>query len=156
MRYFFSYIYHFLASNSRHGTHSPFVYALAEQVIYNASYKSKHFVQYPEGFNPRYRTVLNNILSFWEISALDKDLSNPDVAAFWLQGGAFDHEALLDLVEQGKVLVIHEPYAKAQRALWQSLIADERVTVSINLFHFGLILHRAGQRKEDFLLRWLG
>src|SRR5690606_3191570 len=39
MRYYFDYIYHFLVSNSRHGTHSPFVYALTEKVIYNPSYK---------------------------------------------------------------------------------------------------------------------
>jgi len=153
MRYLISYIYHFFVSNSRHGTHSPFVYSLAEQVIYNPEYKCLSIVDYPEGFNPKYKDLLNKILGFWKLSEISKDINNPDPTVYWVNSSVKDINKLLELVDKGKVLIIHEPYKKNQAGLWKGLIEDERVTVSINLFHFGIVMKREGQRKEDFLLR---
>jgi len=39
IRFFIDYFKHFLTSNSRHGVHSPFVYNLVDQVIYDFSDK---------------------------------------------------------------------------------------------------------------------
>lgn len=153
MRYLLSYIYHFFISNSRHGTHSPFVYSLAEKVIYNPVYKSRQHVDYPEGFSPKYWNLLNKILSYWEVPNLNTDLKDSIAKAYWIEGPEHNFPELLNLVEQGKILIVHQPYQKAQKRLWKNLIADERVIVSINLFHFGIVLKRDGQRKEDFLLR---
>src|SRR5690606_16115486 len=36
LRFHFEYVRHFLMSHSRHGTHSPFVYRLVDEVIYAA------------------------------------------------------------------------------------------------------------------------
>lgn len=152
MRYYFDYIYHFLVSNSRHGTHSPFVYALTEKVIYNPSYKSPNFVEFTEGFNPNYFPLLKKILSFWEVNMLSDDLQNLDAQSY-LVNGEEDSEVILPLIDAGKIIVFHEPYK--QKRQWKKLIADQRVTVSINLFHFGILLKRDGQRKQDFLLRYL-
>lgn len=152
MRYYFDYIYHFLVSNSRHGTHSPFVYALTEKVIYNPSYKGQNFVEFPEGFKPNYFPLLKNIWSFWEVNTLSKDLQDMDAQSYWIDEKE-DSEVILSLIDAGKIIVFHEPYK--QKRLWKKLIADQRVTVSINLFHFGILLKREGQRKQDFLLRYL-
>ncbi|GGE07124.1 MULTISPECIES: hypothetical protein [Sphingobacterium] len=152
MRYLFNYIYHFLISNSRHGTHSPFVYALAEKVIYNPTFKSKNFVEFPEGFKVKYYSKLKNILSFWEIEKLTDDLKENDSEAYWVKN-IQDQEELISLIDSGKILIIHEPYKQIKK--WKTLISNEEVTVSINLFHFGILLKREAQRKEDFLLRYL-
>ena len=152
MRYYFDYIFHFLVSNSRHGTHSPFVYALTEKVIYNPSYKSPNFVKFPEDFNPDYFPLLKKILSFWEANELSMDLKNLEAQSYWIDGKA-DSDLILPLIDAGKFIVFHEPYKHKEQ--WKKLITDQRVTVSINLFHFGILLKRDGQRKQDFLLRYL-
>lgn len=152
MRYLFNYIYHFLISNSRHGTHSPFVYALAEKVIYNPTFKSKHHVDFPEGFKVKYYSKLKNILSFWGIEKFTDDLKENNSEAYWVKT-IQDEEELISLIDSGKILIIHEPYKQIKK--WKTLISNKEVTVSINLFHFGIILKREGQRKEDFLLRYL-
>jgi len=128
------------------------VYALTEKVIYNPSYKSQNFVEFPEGFNPNYFSLLKKIWSFWEVNALSKDLQDMDAQSYWIDGKE-DSEVILPLIDAGKIIVFHEPYK--QKWLWKELIADQRVTVSINLFHFGILLKREGQRKQDFLLRYL-
>lgn len=152
MRYYFDYIYHFFVSNSRHGTHSPFVYALTEKVIYNPNYKGQNFVEFPEGFKPNYIPLLKKIWSFWEVNTLSKDLQDMGAQSYWIDGKE-DADVILSLIDAGKIIVFHEPYQ--QKRLWKKLIADKRVTVSINLFHFGILLKREGQRKQDFLLRYL-
>lgn len=152
MRYYFDYIYHFFVSNSRHGTHSPFVYALTEKVIYNPNYKGQNFVEFPEGFKPNYIPLLKKIWSFWEVNTLSKDLQDMGAQSYWIDGKE-DADVILSLIDAGKIIVFHEPYQ--QKRLWKKLIADPRVTVSINLFHFGILLKREGQRKQDFLLRYL-
>lgn len=83
---------------------------------------------------------------------LSDDLQNPDAQSY-LVNGEEDSEVILPLIDAGKIIVFHEPYK--QKRQWKKLIADQRVTVSINLFHFGILLKRDGQRKQDFLLRYL-
>ena len=157
MHYALRYICHFLASNSRHGTHSPFVYALADQVIYNPNYNINRFIKFPEAFNAPYITLLGKILDFWGIDQRSTEMDGRPVRAVWLREvDQVDAEEILETIRQGQVLIIHEPYRKNVRRLWKQLTADSRVTVSINLFHFGLLLQREGQRKEDFLLRYPG
>jgi len=128
------------------------VYALTEKVIYNPSYKGHNFVEFPEGFKPNYFSLLKKIWSFWEVNTLSEDLQDMDVQSFWIDGKE-DSEVILSLIDAGKIIVFHEPYK--QKRQWKKLIADKRVTVSINLFHFGILLKREGQRKQDFLLRYL-
>jgi hypothetical protein len=156
MRYLISYLYHFIVSNSRHGTHSPFVYDLASKVIYNVAYKSSNHVDFPVGFNPKYLPLLKKILSYWKFEKLGDDINNKDVNAYWINQPNIEVEELLKLVDEGKILIVDKPYSVKNKGLWNKLIDDRRVIVSINMFHFGIVLKREGQRKEDFLLRYLG
>lgn len=154
MWYFLKYIRHYLISNSRHGTHSPFVYALADQAIYNKSFQSNHLVKYPEGFNPKYKTLLNKILSYWKIERLSDDLEDLNAQAVWIKDiQQYELETLLQAIRAGKMLIIDQPHKRKHFKPWKALWQQEEVIVSIDLFSFGILLHRNGQRKEHFLLR---
>ncbi len=156
MRYFLYYIYHYFISNSRHGTHSPFVYALADQVVYNKQYQADASVSYPDRFQVPYQLLLHRILYYLEVSSIGigNSLDDKSVDAFWFNRVQDeDIETILNLIAAGKIVVMDKPYSKYQFKAWKDLISDQRVTVSINLFHFGILLKRDAQHKEDFLLR---
>lgn len=155
MRYVVRYFYHFLVSNSRHGTHSPFVYALADSVIYNPHYQPDYSLEVPPGFNPSYFKLLQKILAFWKVDKISADLQDQDSPAFWLDSNdRVDMEQVLEMVHRGKVCIVHAPYSRGGHRVWKQLIQDPRVIVSLNLFHFGMLIHRQGQTKENFLLRY--
>ncbi|MGH2623250.1 MAG: hypothetical protein ACRDE7_06275 [Sphingobacterium sp.] len=156
MRYVLSYIYHFFISNSRHGTHSPFVYALAEQVIYNRQYKLKRHVEFLVGVRLTYKPLLEKILDYLLISTVSKEANNNLGEACWSCSPVeMKVEEVLMAIEAGKLVIVDQPYKKSNRKFWKTIIKDPRVIVSINLFHFGLLMYRQGQQKEDFLLRYL-
>src|SRR5690606_31069785 len=99
MRYLISYVWHYLVSHSRHGTHSPFVYALADQVIYNPNYNITRFVKFPEGFNAPYITLLGKILDFWGIDQLSTELDGRLARAVWLREvDQVDAEEILETI----------------------------------------------------------
>lgn|SRR5690606_24822199 len=155
MWYVLSYIHHFFISNSRHGTHSPFVYALADQVIYNRDHKTINQVDFPAGCNLKYKPLLNKILAYLSITTVSQNDSNTSADAYWIcSPEKADVEKLLNAVKGGKMVILDGPYKRAHRKFWKTMINDPRVIVSINLFHFGVVLHREGQHKEDFLLRY--
>lgn len=153
MRHLYDYIYHFLISNSRHGTHSPFVYALADQVIYQKDYERKGEVAVPASIPAHQKELIKNILSFWGIAKLGDDWNDVEAEAYWLEKLPALDDALFQVLTSGKPLFVKNPYSRQNRAHWRHLLQKKEVTVSINLFHFGILLHRPVQHKEDFLLR---
>lgn len=155
MRYLISYVWHYLVSHSRHGTHSPFVYDLADQVIYNSSYSSGKSIAHPVEMHADYQNLLFKILGRLDVAQITDDLGAREVDGYWIKTlKKKDVDLLLNRITEGKIVAIHDPYGKNINKLWKQLTADSRVTVSINLFHFGLLLQRDGQRKENFLLRY--
>lgn len=89
------------------------------------------------------------------IQKLSTNLEDLSAGAFWIESSEkWRVDQALDRVEEGKIVVVHQPYGQDQKQLWDTMRLDARVTISINLFHFGILLYRAGQRKEDFLLRY--
>lgn len=155
MRYYWDLVSHFLKANSRHGTHSPFVYQLADEVIYRRAEVSDSAIAIPAGFLPRYAALVQGILVALGQRALRESLPLAPQEALWLEKLPADIHSLLLAVEQGHILVVHEPYvSSASKASWQALIQDPAVVVSLDLFHVGLVMARSGQRKEHFCLRY--
>lgn len=76
--------YPLFVSNSRHGTHSPFVYALADQVIYVPSATCRQRTILPEGFSAGYRDLLADILSHWSIPNLTEYPELVNTSAVWV------------------------------------------------------------------------
>lgn len=155
MFYIWKQIIHFFVSNSRHGTHSPFVYALADQVIYVPSATCRQRTILPEGFSAGYRDLLADILSHWSIPNLTEYPELVNTSAVWVTQEPFTVGELVELVGEGKIVIVHEPYrTKHSLKKWQALCHDPTIVISIDLFHFGVVLQRTGQRKEHFFLRY--
>jgi len=144
---------HFICSNSRHGTHSPFVYRIAQDVVYNEDTRSDRVgvdVDFSLRETPRYFPLLEDILSFLDVSVLHNGESLK--GAYWTNLQAENLEQLVHRIEEGQILVIHEPYRHYEK--WKELILNQAITVSIDFFYFSIVLKRETQRKEDFKLRY--
>lgn|SRR5690606_6309123 len=155
MRYYWDLIRHFFVSNSRHGTHSPFVYGLASRVIYHVSRVQPRMMKVPLDFNPKYRTLLLDILIYMNVEELGYLAQSNQAEALFTNLKNDVADEITDAVRAGKVVVVHEPFQTIKtKRLWQQLVQSTDVVVSINLFHFGLLMYRKEQRKENFRLRY--
>ena len=155
MRYYWDLIRHFFISNSRHGTHSPFVYGLACHVIYHVSRVQPHTVAVPVDFNLKYKNLLLDILTYIDIQELAYWGQSDHAAALFVDSPNIPSEEITEVVRAGKMVVIHEPFqTRETKRTWQKFVQSTDIVVSINLFHFGLLIYREGQRKEDFVLRY--
>jgi predicted O-methyltransferase YrrM len=62
--------------------------------------------------------------------------------------------SLLKNVHNDSVIIFDDIYwSKDMTAAWQQIIANEKVTVSIDTFQWGLVFFRKEQRKEHFVIR---
>lgn len=155
MRYYWDLIRHFFVANSRHGTHSPFVYDLASRVIYPVSRVQPQMLDVPVDFNPKYRSLLLDMLTYMEIKKVAYFGSATHSDALFADLGETSVDEITEVVRLGKVIIVHEPFqSRETKRAWQKLVQSADITVSINLFHFGLLMQRKEQRKENFVLRY--
>ena len=136
MFYFLKKISHFLTSNSRHGTHSPFVYALADDLIYNNSIV-------------RGKSLIDDIISYYESkghaynSFLITDLNTHTL------------EELLQLQESYFMVFLKDIHRRgSDERVWKGMQTHTDFVVLIDLFEFGIVCKRKEQPKENFKLRY--
>jgi len=156
LRYYIDKWLHFFAAHSRHGTHSPFVYRLVDEVIYAKRLpgEPRDKVQRLIGrlihrFQPGMVFMLTNkpipttTLDFVIIDADALEAPAAQVAAFWPQ------------LHAGSVLVLLDVYRTAEsKTLWRSIKMKPEVTVTIDMYRMGLVFFRSGQAKEGFKIRY--
>lgn len=142
------YILHFLGSNSRHGTHSPFVYALAEQVIYKRGWNTGKATK-------GYKRLLSEIADHFEVTYTSMPSDHGKDKALWLTNPQISVEELVLWQHQFRYIVLEHIHRSAEdRNRWRSLQGDERFVVTIDLFFFGLVFYRTEQSKQHFKLRY--
>jgi len=57
-------------------------------------------------------------------------------------------------ISEGTIFIFDDIYwSQGMMNAWQKIKANSDVTVTIDLFHFGIVFFRKGQVKEDFLVR---
>lgn len=136
MSYFIKKIAHYLFANSRHGTHSPFVYALADELIYNKNIPRG--VSLMEDIQDYYIKKLNKQKTDFLVTTL-KEKTLEDIAGL--------QDCYFMIFLQG----IHHKDCIRQ---WKSMQDDKRFIVLIDLFEFGIVCKRTEQPKETFRLRY--
>ncbi len=156
--FYVDYAIHFLMSHSRHGTHSPFVYRLVDEVIY-APRKGQEPL-------PKVERLITRLIGRFTPDAIyrigDRPTKHPvdfviaDVGDLeTVASTAFSIKQLWPQFHAGSVLVLIGIYRnKRMKALWRSIQMRPDVTVTIDLFHLGLVFFHKGQAKENFRIRF--
>lgn len=155
VRFYIDYLIHLLSAKSRHGTHSPFVYRLVDEVFYARPQadeppdKIKRLtVRLIDRFKPKrvYRVgdrLPDEPLDFVIAEGTDADRISYQLHKLWTA------------LHPGSVAVLEGIYRnEGMRRLWLSLKAKPEVTVTVDLFHVGLVFFHYGQAKENFKIRY--
>lgn len=134
MIYFLQKIKHYLTANSRHGTHSPFVYALADELIYNKNID-------------RGDSLMGDIITYFEAKGIGRD------AFLVTDFNSHSVEDLVHLQDAYFMIFVKDIYRDANhRRIWKAMQAHKDFVVLIDLFEFGIICKRKEQPKENFKL----
>ena len=157
LRFYLDWMVYFVKANSRHGTHSPFVYRLVDEVIYpkrkvgEPGNRVKRLIaRLIDRFQPAvvYHTVDEGQLP---ASPVDFVVVNCNDG----RGAETRIEALWPLLHQNSVLVLVGHYRnKRAKRQWKAIEGRAEATVTIDLFRMGLVFFRAGQAKENFKIRY--
>lgn len=147
MQYLWQLLFHFFSSNSRHGTHSPFVYSIADEVIYAKSQRSKAV--------NKQQLLLSDLATYFEVDYASSLLETGNNKALIIADMMEDVEQLVVLQRRFRYLVIPDIYKDCRKKrLWESICYDSRFIVCIDLFYYGLVFYRKEQPKEFFKLRF--
>ncbi len=162
IRYAFDFVTHWLSANTRHGTHSPFVYRLLDEVVYIDRIAE---VPLPVSFSSlKLNQVVQRIIEDHGANQpMVYDLADPfeikPAAAVIVQLSVNVKpkqalERLLAASQPDTLLIIPGIYRnKWVKKVWDTVKAYPNVTVSIDFFHFGLLYFHKGQAKENFKIR---
>lgn len=195
LKFALSYFLHQLKAINRHGLHSPFVYRLVDEVIYDFSDK-KVYNDLEKALHPHkklnaadkllYRLIADwqtdSVIVIGECLAVDRIILEHAAAHVMQNDGSHQRskkdlpgahtvifvdaavinssqkeelQYLLNNLQEGELLLIKNNHQNSTaEALWKQMKIHPCVTVSVDLFYLGLIYHRPGQVKEDFLIKF--
>lgn len=169
------YWWHYFVSHSRHGTHSPFVYKLVDEVIYQKASKAcvselPQAIQNESKAEQKKYALIDRLLKTFAYDDFSCWTDRPLESYRSLlqnQRGNFGYRHIyyidlddldlnfLEKVRDRDILMINEPHLSEKReAYWNKLKQDDRVVVTIDLYRIGLVYFRKEQRKENFLIRF--
>ncbi len=166
MKKIFSYIHFLFKSKTKHGVHSPFIYdfitkGLTQKSEVSSSKSDEIFYKTVSYFDPKNVRVfdeddeLKNVLTEF---FLDLKHGNNSVELFFfnknLANNEFERYLLSNLFHNNSIVIIKDIRAsKTIRKMWTSLLDDPRITVTLDLYHTGMLFFRDGQVKENFTIR---
>ena len=159
-----SYLSFLLKSTNQHGVHSPFIYNYVTKCLYTKPKQSKIksvdvLLKSIAYFAARTIQIDGNPDLKQKVQEhfpeIDWDSSHPDI--FFV--GGLSKNKFLDFLSEGKfhndsiifINAIHQDANKLQQ--WEELITLPQITVSVDMFHLGMISIRKEQEKEHFIIR---
>jgi hypothetical protein len=127
---FTQYIKYKWKAKGRHGVHSPFVYKFIE-----------------DGLQKIRAVSLRELLAIY---------FGEDILIFAGEDAAAWQQLIHAYAETNNVIAIKNIHHAAQRTEhWQQLIKDRRVTLSIDLFEYGLVFfNKEFKEKQHFVLKY--
>lgn len=154
-RFYLDQLMHFALAKSRHGTHSPFVYRLVDEVIY-----PKRRMGEPRDKVLRLTARLIDQYKPYQVYKLDS--RQPAGPADFVIAEGCDAEriaaqlaTLWPKFHSGSVLILNDINRNAaMKQLWRTLKIKPEVVITIDLFWMGLVFFHVGQTKEHFRIRY--
>lgn len=148
MRFLYKKIHHFFSSNSRHGTHSPFVYKLADELIYK---------EMPAADAVRFKSnrLISEIASYYDkVLSYSLEQKGPDKILIIEAKNVVDLD-IENQIEDYFMIILKDIYKiKKTEQCWNLFRNNPNITITIDLFYFGVIMKRKEQPKENFKLRF--
>ena len=178
-----SYLQFLWHSKNEHGVHSPFVFLLLTQGVYNKkiklpvadlstykgvnSKKSRLLFKIVRYFSPKSILIVGDTTFEKEVMVLsnpkatiDIDIDNAIYNCIYFSSIGINSitnetiEQLVLTIENDSFWILENIHANAAaEALWQTLKQNPKVTVTIDTYHFGLVFFRREQVKEHFIIR---
>lgn len=176
-----SYLQFLWNSKNEHGVHSPFVFLLLTQGLYNKKIRlAADSLSYTNKSVSRKQQLLYKIVRYFEpksILTIGATPSEIEVIALGSPKAKFENEStiinciyihskqfatiknerieqLLKITENDSFWILENIHAnQVAEAFWNNLKSNPKVTVTIDTFHFGLVFFRKEQVEEHFILR---
>lgn len=178
-----SYLQFLWHSKNEHGVHSPFVFLFLTKALYNKKMKMAFSLEsFPSIKNSKKMQLLFKISRYFEpksihligSSDLEKKIlslgslsaeinSNPkhshyDCVYFSYQNGfSISIESLNQLLKtthNDSFWILEKIHSHSEaKLLWKTLKQHPKVTVTIDLYYFGLVFFRKEQPKQHFVIR---
>lgn len=161
-------------SSNQHGVHSPFVFNLLVKGLYSKEKKwrrrknrgkKKNFflIKLITYFKPNSVCVPVNRVEFYQndVSNVTKRFAGIDSvsgsADFFIIDSTvdcLDVDKYIQMMHNDSILVVDRGAMRLQtKEIWQAILEDDRITVSIDFYSFGVAFIRKEQLKEHFILR---
>ena len=157
------YITHRFTATNHHGVHSPFVFDYVTKCLYtkpnysgsvieNIVLKSVAYFAIDRFYTPAENGTMQNRIQ----RVLDVKVSEePPFDLIYLNAPMPNVvHTYAHTVHNDSLIVLANIHRSAQASsIWKKVSADKRVTVSIDLFHCGILFLRKEQEKQHFKIR---
>lgn len=145
--------------------HSPFVYELVTRCFYNRAMNKKNnlttlFVK-DKKLSGKQIKFLNKLINYFQIS--EEGFSSERSNILKSSTGKFDiiyfdtpdqFNTIETTLHTSQIALINNiNSSKKQNDVWKSIIKQSAVTVTVDIYVFGLIFFRKEQAKEHFIIR---
>lgn len=151
-----------LKSTDQHGVHSPFVFDFVTKGLYQKRRINSLFSDFfaNEKLTKKEQIILQKTGAYFNIQTihtsikeLENNLNKPYNLLYISNINLFNINKLV--IDTSKIIVIfHNIHANQQNhQKWESNCKNKEVSVSIDLFYFGLLFFRKAQAKEHFKIR---
>lgn len=159
---FFSFVKFLLKSTNEHGVHSPFIFDFVTRGLYKKKIKIIAFDEDHQlkELSPKKQLVLSKIINYFNINTIEFDASKFELNKENNYKTLFVNDLtsmrklnLSNLTAKHIILFDNLHRNKKSYQNWKSIIQNKNVTVSIDLYYFGVLFFRTKQAKEHFTIR---
>jgi len=157
-----SYLKFLLKSSNQHGVHSPFVFDFVTKSLYKNNQEIINFDNYLqlEYLSKKKIKILSKIVSHFQLKEICfnfsefKNIKRNNYKLLYIKNIKELQQSKFTNLTSNDIIIVDGIYSTKKSAeVWQEIIKNKEVQITINLFYFGLIFFRKEQAKEHFRIR---